>query len=97
MSLNQYYKPIWYEYFAFNNEADFIELFVPLLFNRDKSKDWLNTLHIAYLHRNQYRGEKILDYLLNIPELVELDSLQRDKFQSLPHQVTPLRITTLIE
>ena len=24
------------------------------------------------------------------PELVELDGLQRDKFQTLPHQVTPL-------
>ena len=27
---------------------------------------------------------------MNIPELVELDSLTCDKFQSLPHQVTPL-------
>ena len=34
---------------------------------------------------------KILDYLLNeLPELVEFDGLQRDKFQTLPHQVTPI-------
>ena len=34
--------------------------------------------------------ESVLEYLLSIPELVELDGLQRDKFQTLPHQVTPL-------
>ena len=67
-----------------------------MLLNRDKSKDpdGLTPLHIAYLLRNQkefttfdenrvkYNGESILDSLLNIPELVELDGLQRDKFQS---------------
>ena len=61
----------------------------------------LTPLHIAYLLRNKeykhfrpltsVKGESILQYLLNeLPELVEFDGLQRDKFQSLPHQVTPL-------
>ena len=91
MTLDEYYKPI-YEYFASNNQSDFIKLFVSLLLVVINQKIHMTTpLHIAYL-LNQDGGEKVLDYLLSIPELVELDGLQGDKFQTLPHQVTPLPI-----
>ena len=97
-------KPAWYEYLLQFGQKSFKDIFLPLLLNRDKSKDpyGLTPLHIAYLFRNkEYRryipsfkvvkGEFVLQYLLNeTPELVELDGLQRDKFQTLPHQVTPL-------
>ena len=85
-------KPAWHEYLKCHGQEKFKDLFVPLLLNRDKSKDphGLTPLHLAYLLRNQYRGEIVLDYLLSIPELVELDGLQGDKFHTLPHQVTPL-------
>ena len=88
------------------DQDEFKTLFLPLLLSRDKSKDpqGLTPLHFAYLFRNQQsildnsdneridreRGESILQSLLSIPELVELDGLQRDKFQTLPHQVTPV-------
>ena len=99
MLLDYYNVPAWYIYLS-KYGPNFKDLFLPLLLNRDKSKDpqGLTPLHIAYLHRNQkfkgkdesITGNDILDYLLSIPELVELDGLQRDKFQTLPHQVTPL-------
>ena len=101
MLLNKYNMPAWYIYLV-KYRSDFKKLFLNLLLNRDKLKDpyGLTPLHIAYLLKNKtyprddsdyerISGEDILDYLLNIPELVELDGLQRDKFQSLPHQVTP--------
>ena len=100
MLLDNKNKPAWYEYLRIGQDR-FKTLFLPLLLNRDKSKDpkGLTPLHFAYLYRNQVNrdfvvagitGECILESLLNIPELVELDGLQRDKFQSLPHQVTPI-------
>ena len=73
--------------------------------DKSKDPYGLTPLHIVYLYRNQVsrvlddddeinyvtRGEFVLDYFLNeLPELVELDISQRDKFQTLPHQVTPL-------
>ena len=93
MLLNGYFEPMWWDYFKDNDDsANFKDLFLPLLLNRDKSKDpqGLTPLHIAYLLRKQYGNEKVLDYLLSIPALVDLDGSQRDKFQTLPHQVTPL-------
>ena len=106
MILDNENKAAWYNFLIFHGEERFKDLFLPLLLNRDKSKDpdGLTPLHIAYLLRNQkeftifdagsveYNAEAILETLLNIPELVELDGLQRDKFQTLPHQVTPLPI-----
>ena len=93
MLLDNNNTPAWYIYLV-KYRSDFKKLFLPLLLNREKSKDphGLSPLHIAYLLRNnQDDGEEILQYLLNeLPELVELDGLQSDKFQSLPHQVTPL-------
>ena len=95
-------KPAYYDYLLHFGQKSFKDIFLPLLLNRDKSKDpqGLTPLHIAYLLRNKtYRrrnsdetisGESILQYLLSIPELIEFDGLQRDKFQTLPHQVTPL-------
>ena len=98
--LNNASIPIYYIYLIHHSQDGFEDLFLPLLLNRDKLKDpqGLTPLHIAYLHRNRKFqrgrnvkiGEEILDYLLSIPELVELDGLQRDQFQTLPHQVTPL-------
>ena len=94
MVLDRFHHSAWYLYLKnHGQDENFKDLFLPLLLNRDKSKDphGLTPLHIAYLLRNQNDGEEILEYLLNeLPELVELDGLQRDKFQTLPHQVTPL-------
>ena len=88
--------PVYYIYLTHHSQDGFEDLFLPLLLNRDKLKDpqGLTPLHVAYLLKNHYgsrkNGEEILDYLLSIPDLVELDGLQRDQFQTLPHQVTPL-------
>ena len=100
MLLNDANIPVWYWHVLKHGQKSFKDIFLPLLLNRDKSKDpdGLTPLHIAYLLKNQlYRtsgqnGEKVLEYLLSIPKLVELDGLTRDKFQALPHQVTPLPI-----
>ena len=107
MQLDKSHTPAWYNYLIAVGSYLFETLFLPLLLNRDKSKDphGLTPLHIAYLLKNKLfgyhdddkgivfisAGPKILEYLLSIPELVELDGLQRDKFQRLPHQVTPLQ------
>ena len=103
MSLDNHHCAAWYVYLVFleYKEKRFKELFLPLLLNRDKSKDpeGLTPLHIAHLQRkvnfrrldqSRITGDTILQYLMNIPELVELDGSQRDKFQTLPHQVIPL-------
>ena len=102
MSLDKHNRPGWYIALIRHGQTGFKNLFLPLLLSRDKSKDphGLTPLHIAYLFRNQMyditygrdvSGEFVLNFLLTeIPELVELDQLQPDKFQTLPHQVTPL-------
>ena len=53
--------PAWYEFLILHGEEKFKDLFLPLLLNRDKSKDpqGLTPLHIAYLLKNEERKHNV--------------------------------------
>ena len=55
MLLDYCNKPQWYDSFLHFDQKSFKDLFLPLLLNRDKSKDpyGLTPLHIAYLFRTK--------------------------------------------
>ena len=54
MFLDKFNVPAWYIYLS-TYGPNFKDIILPLLLNRDKSKDpqGLTPLHIAYLHRNK--------------------------------------------